>query len=567
MASALLVLLPALELALVEHQGAPSITGLAATAFASVVVAGLLVVASPQRSRSVRATLAMCAAVLLFVPTTATAALSNTSLPRLLPHALLFVAAALALGLRKTSRGAWLGPLPGALAIVAALVLQLEIAVAPELSLLPRIALGALVSGAVFAASVRFARVPTLGAVVLLVWLSAAMFSAGLVESHAIHVSFASSAIAALVVGPIAIGLAALLERSRYGSPPRVGVFSIDLVKAAGHVFVVLGPANVFLSATRAGTSFALAAAGWLGALLALGLTFVWVAPRSRAFWASFSLAAAAWTISMFFNEATPSRLGPWPLVASVATIAVVLDVVGEIARRRREAAADAGAGLRGQAYATLGLGVCAATALAPSVLVGATLAGAALVGLARWRKDAAALAFGALALTIPPCLGVARAFGAGESPLFPELVLLGGVAVVTTSALLDRRPATGAATTREVVAIGAPAVVLVVFGVVMTFNLAHDLVHGTIELAAASLSLGVGLFFQRRALVRMGSVAIAITVLVEYFGKLAGRVHFGVLMLGFGVLLIAFGWVYERRLRPAIHSFDGGSRPYRARA
>ncbi len=86
------------------------------------------------------------------------------------------------------------------------------------------------------------------------------------------------------------------------------------------------------------------------------------------------------------------------------------------------------------------------------------------------------------------------------------------------------------------------------------------DWLYSAIALGAGGVLLLVGVW-RRRLVLSLGSAALTLSVLgIQYFAKLGQTVHWGLLSLGFGVLLLTVAVLYERRLKsvlPPLHEFE----------
>ncbi len=76
------------------------------------------------------------------------------------------------------------------------------------------------------------------------------------------------------------------------------------------------------------------------------------------------------------------------------------------------------------------------------------------------------------------------------------------------------------------------------------------DFFYPLILLAAAVLVLVAGVFTRRATLVLLAAVALLLNLWIQYFAKLRHAFPTSVLVLGFGLSLLVFGVLYERRVR-----------------
>jgi hypothetical protein len=300
-----------------------------------------------------------------------------------------------------------------------------------------------------------------------------------------------------------------------------------------------------------------------IAALASLGIAAVSARISSGGWPMALSLPAAAWTTASAITGMNASNAWPWIWVY------VLLALVGLAAHFAKRAQARLAAGVLG--FTALGMLV-----LAPSVqalvfrdqiavvavvsLLGLAVVGYALrLGLPAQGERAATLVglTAAIAspavLTLFACMGHAASeldqrarFGGGD-----RWVYLGSCALVSVLLLavaIASKPRGRAH--RQAVEIGAVGVGA---GIPFVLSLAvarDDLFYSSMALLLGGAALAVALVY-RRLLLAMASAGLMLLVLsVQYFAKLGATLHWGLLAVGFGLVVLCAATLYERKLK-----------------
>jgi hypothetical protein len=84
------------------------------------------------------------------------------------------------------------------------------------------------------------------------------------------------------------------------------------------------------------------------------------------------------------------------------------------------------------------------------------------------------------------------------------------------------------------------------------------DLAYSSLSLLVASVFCFVALAKKRVLLLALASALMVLVIGVQYFAKLSNAVHWGILCVGFGVVLLVGAVLYERRLKSALARVEG---------
>ena len=80
-----------------------------------------------------------------------------------------------------------------------------------------------------------------------------------------------------------------------------------------------------------------------------------------------------------------------------------------------------------------------------------------------------------------------------------------------------------------------------------------EDWFYPLVLLVGGAVVIGLGVWQRRAVLVASAALALLLNLWLQYFAKLHDRVPTFGLLLGFGVGLLAFGLLYERRVKRAL--------------
>ncbi|RMG10517.1 MAG: hypothetical protein D6731_17310 [Planctomycetota bacterium] len=101
----------------------------------------------------------------------------------------------------------------------------------------------------------------------------------------------------------------------------------------------------------------------------------------------------------------------------------------------------------------------------------------------------------------------------------------------------------------------------LAYFGLLTVLSFAHpvrDTFYVFLLLAGGALALGAGLRLRRAMLVWVAGPALLLTLVVQYFAKLSQVAPFGLVAVGFGLLLLGAAVLYERKLKQLLGETKG---------
>jgi hypothetical protein len=295
-------------------------------------------------------------------------------------------------------------------------------------------------------------------------------------------------------------------------------------------------------------------------------LSFVLVAVRlGRSGWAlALVIPAATWTmLSAIVSLATP---GIWGSIW-VYGLAGAACFTSRVARH-----GNAGTAARVSAAVTLGVLLAAPSAQAlvfrehVLVAVAVSFAGVAALAVAAWKPSAwpvrerdavlvglAAAALGPAVLALVACMGHTASeldvpSELGPVPRWFYLAFSGAVSLCLLGmAVVGRALQTEPRRLLEIAALAAgPGVFcLLSFPVVR-----EDVLYSTLVLLWGGAGLLIAVW-RRRLLLSSASAGLVLLVLgVQYFAKLTRAVHWGLLALGFGLLLLCLAAAYERKLK-----------------
>ena len=283
------------------------------------------------------------------------------------------------------------------------------------------------------------------------------------------------------------------------------------------------------------------------------------------------SIPAALWA-----TASVATAIGHADLLSSI-WVYVLLALLGLVARF----AASRGARSAARLLASTALGLLA---LAPSVqalvfrdriavVAGVSLGGLLLVGYAARQsglsreRERAAIAIGLAAATLSPsilallaCMGHAAADLDGPAHFrgAGRWVYLAGCALV--SALLFGLALGSSSLRREhrrFVELGAVATGA---GVAFLLSLPvarDDLFYSSMALAFGGAALAVALLRFRLILAVAGAALTLLVLCIQYFAKLAAALHWGLLAVGFGLLVLFAATLYERKLKQLLPDFE----------
>jgi hypothetical protein len=283
----------------------------------------------------------------------------------------------------------------------------------------------------------------------------------------------------------------------------------------------------------------------------------------SRGWSLPLSIAAAGWSATSVLVAMDSAELLPWLWVYAVVVLVAV---------SARSVRAQAGLAARVLHFTALGM-----LALAPSIqalvfrdqpAVAGVLAllGVLLVAYAARKRgseafhERAALVVGLAAATLAPSvlallacmnhtaseLGERARFGGGER--WTYLALCGAVsgvlfALALTSSALRREHRRAL----ELAALGVAAGVAFLLSLPVARD---DLFYSTMALSFGGAGLTVALLRWRLVLALASAAVMLLVLCVQYFAKLAGALHWGLLAVGFGLLVLLAGTLYERKLK-----------------
>ena len=69
---------------------------------------------------------------------------------------------------------------------------------------------------------------------------------------------------------------------------------------------------------------------------------------------------------------------------------------------------------------------------------------------------------------------------------------------------------------------------------------------------------MALGVWARRALLVSVAGVALLLNLLIQYFAKIGSQLHWGLVVLGFGLLLLALAVFYERRIKHLLPQLTG---------
>jgi hypothetical protein len=356
----------------------------------------------------------------------------------------------------------------------------------------------------------------------------------------------------ALVV--VSLALAAKVdERARFF---RLAAMSLLLVAPSlqAGVLVARGYSIHFAGPVMLAIAVAVTRAGMLG----------WSLPLS--------IAAAAWTtagVVMAMSQAEPlPALGVYALVALVATAA-------HIAKR---CSARLAARVLGVTAVALLVVVPSVQALVfrerTAIMAAVALFGALLLAYVVSKKtrldvneERAVVAIGLAATTLSPAvlaliacmghsasqLGEKARFGGGE-----RWTYLAACALVSTFLFALTFAANGLrrehrrALEFAALGVGAGVAVLLSFPAA-----AEDLFYSSLALVLGGMGLTVALLRWRLVLALTSATVIVLVLSVQYFAKLKSALHWGVLAVGFGILVLLLAALYERKLKQLLPDYS----------
>ena len=93
---------------------------------------------------------------------------------------------------------------------------------------------------------------------------------------------------------------------------------------------------------------------------------------------------------------------------------------------------------------------------------------------------------------------------------------------------------------------------ILLYFGTLTVLSLARltDWLYPLLILGGGAVVIGLGVHQRRALLVACAALALLLNLWLQYFAKLHDRLPTFGLLLGFGLGLVAFGLLYERRVK-----------------
>ncbi len=95
------------------------------------------------------------------------------------------------------------------------------------------------------------------------------------------------------------------------------------------------------------------------------------------------------------------------------------------------------------------------------------------------------------------------------------------------------------------------------VFGLLCLPHLERDYLFMSILFAGGALMIAVGLVKRRVVLVGAAAISLVVETFVQYFAKLHEALPWGFLALGFGVVLLALAFLFERKVRPHLEELS----------
>jgi hypothetical protein len=305
-------------------------------------------------------------------------------------------------------------------------------------------------------------------------------------------------------------------------------------------------------------------------ALAALAIAVAVAKTGSRGWSLPLSIAAAGWSTASAVVSMTSAELKSWLWVYALVSL---------VAIAARSVRTEAGLAARTLQFSALGMLV-----LAPSIQVLVfrdqaavagvlALLGVALVAYAARKtgleagRERAAIVVGLAAATLGPsvlallaCMNHTatelgeRARFAG-SARWTYLALCGVVSgMLFALALASRALRREHRRALELAALGAGAGVAFLLSLPVARD---DLFYSTMALAFGGAGLTVALLRWRLVLALASAAVMLLVLSVQYFAKLASALHWGLLAVGFGLLVLLAGMLYERRLKQLLPEWN----------